>query len=78
MMRFNDGSRRVVKVSEMVGLDPEGRYQLLNVFQFKQEGVGEEGRVQGRIVPTGAIPNCFKELHDSQIPMNMKIFEVES
>jgi len=78
MMRFNDGSRRVVKVSEMVGLDPEGRYQLLNVFQFKQEGVGEGGRVQGRIVPTGAIPNCFKELHDSQIPMNMKIFEVES
>jgi pilus assembly protein CpaF len=78
MMRFNDGSRRVVKVSEMVGLDPEGGYQLLDVFQFKQEGVGEGGRVQGRIVPTGAIPNCFKELQDGGVPVNMEIFEVES
>ena len=78
LMRFNDGTRRVVKVSEMVGLDPDGNYQLLDVFQFKQEGIGEGGRVQGRIVPTGAIPACFKELQDSKIPVNMKIFEVES
>ncbi len=78
LMRFNDGSRRVVKVSEMVGLDSDGSYQLLDVFQFKQEGVGEGGKVQGRVVPTGAIPNCFKELQDSKIPVNMEIFEVES
>jgi len=78
LMRFNDGTRRVVKVSEMVGLDPDGSYQLLDVFQFKQEGVGEGGRVQGKVVPTGAIPNCFKELQDSKIPMNMEIFKVES
>ncbi len=78
LMRFNDGTRRVVKVSEMVGLDSEGSYQLLDVFQFKQEGVGEGGRVQGKVVPTGAIPSCFKELQDSKIPMNMEIFKVES
>jgi pilus assembly protein CpaF len=78
LMRFNDGTRRVVKVSEMVGLDSEGSYQLLDVFQFKQEGVGEGGRVQGKVVPTGAIPTCFKELQDSKIPMNMEIFKVES
>ena len=78
LMRFNDGTRRVVKVSEMVGLDPDGSYQLLDLFQFKQEGVGEGGRVEGRVVPTGAIPNCFKELEESNIPVNMEIFEVES
>jgi pilus assembly protein CpaF len=78
LMRFNDGTRRVVKVSEMVGLDPDGSYQLLDVFEFKQEGVGEGGRVQGRVVPTGAIPTCFRELHESNVPVNMKIFEVES
>jgi pilus assembly protein CpaF len=78
LMRFNDGSRRVVKVSEMVGLDTDGSYQLLDVFEFKQEGVGEGGRVQGSVVPTGAIPNCFRELHESKVPVDMKIFEVES
>jgi hypothetical protein len=40
--------------------------------------VGEGGRVQGKVVPTGAIPSCFKELRDSKIPMNMEIFKVES
>ncbi len=78
LMRFNDGSRRVVKVSEMVGLDPDGSYQLLDVFEFKQEGVEEGGRVKGRIVPTGAVPECFRALHESQVAVNMKIFEVDS
>jgi pilus assembly protein CpaF len=78
LMRFSDGSRRVVKVSEMVGLDPDGNYQLLDVFHFKQEGVGEGGRVQGRIAATGAIPTCFKELQESNIPVNMKIFEEDA
>jgi pilus assembly protein CpaF len=78
LMRFNDGTRRVVKVSEMVGLDPDGNYQLLDVFEFRREGVGEGGRVQGRVVPTGAIPACFKELQDSKLPVDMGIFKVES
>ncbi len=78
LMRFNDGSRRVVKVSEMVGLDADGSYQLLDLFEFKQEGVGEGGRVQGRVAPTGAIPKCFQELEDSNVPVNMEIFKADS
>ena len=75
LMRFNDGSRRVVKVSEMLGLDAEGNYRLQDLFEFKQEGVGEGGRVLGRILPTGVIANLFRELRESRIPVNMKIFE---
>ncbi len=77
LMRFNDGSRRVVQVSEMIGLDPDGNYQLLDVFKFKREGVGEGGRVQGRIAPTGAVPLCFRELQESNISVNMEIFQPE-
>jgi len=77
LMRFNDGSRRVVKISEMVGLDKDGNYQLLDIFEFKQEGVGEGGRALGRILPTGVIPNCFRELQESGIPVNMDIFKLE-
>jgi pilus assembly protein CpaF len=78
LMRFNDGSRRVVKVSEMVGLDTEGNYQLLDIFEFRQEGVGQGGRVLGTIVPTGSIPKCFRELQSSGVPVNMSIFQKES
>jgi len=77
LMRFSDGTRRVVKVSEMVGLDQDGNYQLLDVFAFKQLGVGEGGRVLGKILPTGAIPNCFRELQESGISVNMDIFKPE-
>jgi pilus assembly protein CpaF len=77
LMRFNGGSRRVVKISEMVGLGEDGNYQLLDIFVFRQEGVGEGGRVLGRIFPTGAIPNCFRELQESGIRVNMMIFQQE-
>ncbi len=78
LMRFNDGSRRVVKVSEMLGLDPEGNYQLQDIFVFKQEGLGEGGRVLGRIVPTGVIPKCYRELQQSRIPVDTSIFDAEN
>ena len=77
LMRFSDGTRRVVKVSEMIGLDQDGNYQLLDIFAFKQLGVGEGGRVLGKILPTGAIPNCFRELQESGISVNMDIFKPE-
>jgi len=77
LMRFNDGTRRVVKVSEMVGLDKEGNYELLDVFEFKQEGVGEGGKAIGRVLPTGLVPMCFQELQESGISVNMGIFNRE-
>jgi pilus assembly protein CpaF len=78
LMRFSDGSRRVVKVAEMLGLDSDGNYQMQDIFYFKQEGVGEGGRILGRILPTGAIPECYRELEESRISVNMKIFEPEA
>jgi hypothetical protein len=51
---------------------------LLDFFDFKQAGVGEGGRVVGTIVPTGAVPKCFRELQSSGVPVNLSIFEAGS
>lgn len=59
--RFPDGSRRVVTISEVQGLDPEGRYQFQDLYRFQAEGLDEEGRQKGSLQPTGAIPTFSGE-----------------
>jgi pilus assembly protein CpaF len=78
LMRFNDGSRKIVAVTEMLGLNDQGNYHLQDIFQFKQYGVGEGGKILGRIMPTGVIPKCYKELQGSGIHVNMNIFQAKN
>lgn len=75
LMRFSDGARRLVNVTEVVGLDAEGNYQTQEIFLFKQQGIGEDGRILGSIMPTGVIPRCYRELAGSGITVNMDIFQ---
>jgi pilus assembly protein CpaF len=57
LSRMRDGSRRVVQVSEVVGM--EGQIiTLQDLFRFEQEGIGPDGRLIGRLVPTGLRPRC--------------------
>ena len=74
LMRFPDGTRRVVNVTEVLGLDGEGTYLTQELFVFRQRGLGEDGRVLGKIVPTGAVSKCYRELAESGIPVRMEIF----
>ncbi len=46
LARFSDGSRRIVSISEMVGMDGE-RARLEERIVFEQRGVDDEGRVFG-------------------------------
>jgi len=75
LMRFNDGTRRVVNVTEVSQeLDEHGGYKLTDLFRFRQEGIGEGGQVLGNLRPTGVIPACFRELQESGIPVDLDIF----
>ena len=60
--RFADGSRRVTHVSEIVGLDEDGRVMIEDVFRFQQRGISDEGRIEGEIVMTGYIPSFIPDL----------------
>ncbi|MGH2773284.1 MAG: CpaF family protein [Actinomycetota bacterium] len=54
--RFPDGSRKVVKISEVRGLD-DGGLVLADVFAFRRSGPDEAGRITGQF-RTGARPEC--------------------
>jgi pilus assembly protein CpaF len=58
--RFQDGSRKVVKVSEVRGLSDEGLH-LTDVFSFTPSGITPEGRVVGTF-ESGEPPACLERI----------------
>lgn len=55
LVRFSDGTRKVVKLSEITGM--EGNTIVMHdVMVFQQQGIDREGRVVGEFVTTGVRP----------------------
>jgi len=76
LMRFKDGTRRVVTVTEVNrDLDERGGYVLQDIFRFRQVGIDDDGRVLGGLKPTGVVPHCYREMQESGIPVNLAIFK---
>ena len=73
--RFPDGSRRVTHITEVTGMEGE-IVQLQDIFLFKQEGYDEHGKVKGRYIATGNIPDFYQELSQRGIPVDLSIFKV--
>ena len=58
--RYEDGVRRIERISEVVGIEGQTP-QLQDIFQFKQSG-REGGKIQGSYVATGVVPRLADEL----------------
>ncbi len=76
--RFPDGTRKVTYATEILGLDDNLRYDLRDIFRFRQEGINRDGKVYGMMDTTGEIPSYLKELRSRGIALNEKIFEASS
>lgn len=51
LARFRDGTRRVVEITEVVGLK-ENEYQMNPLYVFEEEGTDERGRIKGDLKRT--------------------------
>lgn len=51
--RLSDGSRKVIRITEITGLE-DTTVMTQDLFEFVQTGTGENGRVLGRFSSTGA------------------------
>ena len=60
--RLTDGSRKITHVSEIDELDPNGRFEVREIFEFEQTGVTPEGRVIGDFEATGYLPSFLDEI----------------
>jgi hypothetical protein len=54
-------------VTEVVGMEDDGRVRLEDIFRFQQRGLGEDGKVHGEIVLTGYIPSFIPDLINSGV-----------
>ncbi len=71
--RMSDGSRRVTRVAEIVGMEGDV-VTMQDVFRFRQRGVDDKGRVIGAMGPTGIRPQFADKLTDAGIPLPTELF----
>jgi pilus assembly protein CpaF len=68
LARFVDGSRKIVNVSEISGMESQ-TVTMQELFRFQQEGLDENGRVLGQHLCTGIQPRFAEQLERAGIPL---------
>ena len=71
--RFSCGSRKLTAIVEVTGTE-SGVIQLQELFQFKQQGFGEDGKVRGVFRATGSMPEFYEEMRARGLPVDTSIF----
>jgi pilus assembly protein CpaF len=71
--RLTDGSRKVIQITEVVGMQGEV-IGLQDIFLFKQEGRDKKQKVIGRFVPTGFIPKFVDEMEAKGMKISRSLF----
>jgi pilus assembly protein CpaF len=71
--RMSDGSRRVVRVTEVQGLEQQ-TVTLQDIFVFQQTAI-EGGRVVGRLAPIGIRPRLLDKLEMSGVRLPASLFQ---
>jgi len=74
LSRMSDGTRKVVKLSEITGM--EGNVIVMqDIFAYEKKGIAEDGKVIGTFRPTGVRPKFAEKLRVSGIDLPMSMFE---
>jgi pilus assembly protein CpaF len=72
--RMSDGSRKVCAITEVTGLEGN-QIVMQDIFTFKQQGVGADGKIIGEFKPTGAMPTWFDQLTGRGIRVDPRMFD---
>lgn len=72
--RLKDGTRRVVQVSEVQGMESD-TIVMQDIFVFHQTGI-KNGVVQGSLKPTGLRPKFLEKLVANSIEISDNMFEI--
>jgi pilus assembly protein CpaF len=70
--RFRDGSRRIVSVTEVQGMEGDV-IVMQDIFRFEQSGV-EDGRIVGRLQATGVRPKFTDRIEEEGIYLPPDLF----
>lgn len=71
--RLNDGSRKVTYVTEVCGMQGEV-ISMQDIFQFRQDRILPDGKVEGQFEATGYIPTFIDTLRPKGIDLPREVF----
>ncbi|MBS8266155.1 CpaF family protein [Mesobacillus boroniphilus] len=71
--RLKDGSRKITSITEVQGMEGDV-IVLQDIFAYKQQGVHEDGKIIGRLIPTGVRPKFYERLEASGIHIPANVF----
>jgi pilus assembly protein CpaF len=72
--RMTDGSRRVVAITEVTGMEGE-IVTLQDLYVFEKRGINPDGKVVGRFAATGIRPKFYEKLLSAGIRLRTELFE---
>ncbi len=68
LSRFADGSRRLLSISEVVGME-EATVTMQELFTFETTSIGEDGRIIGELASTGMVPTFSDRFAKAGVPI---------
>jgi pilus assembly protein CpaF len=72
--RLSDGTRRVVNITEVTGMEVD-MVTLQDIFVFEKQGLGPDGVVLGRFAATGILPKFNEKLLAAGIRLPLELFD---
>lgn len=73
--RYSDGSRKIGAISEVRGIDEDGKYIVVPIFEIQNLVRKPDGRLEGGIEPTGNVPSFYQEIVDNKINFPLSKFQ---
>jgi len=73
--RLHDGSRKITHISEVLGVDENGKYETQDIFKFVQTGLDPEThKIYGQMEACGNIPTFFEEIEVNGLKYDVRKF----
>lgn len=71
--RLSDGSRKIISITEVVGMQGE-TVTLQEIFRFKEEGFDKNRKIIGQFQPMGLIPTFIEEFEQRGVTIPRNLF----
>ncbi len=75
--RMVDGSRKITSIQEILGLEGE-QVVMQEIFKYERQGMDDLGKIKGRFLSTGVVPDFVQSLRENRIDFPLEFFIAES
>jgi len=72
--RYSDGSRKLAQIAEVKSVE-NGQYEISTLFEIPRLIKRADGKLEGKILPTGVIPSFMQEIEDNQMNFPRSLFQ---